>query len=172
MMLPMNNPRAIRHAALLGALLLVFGSLPPAAAQDEHHHEHAGPAIEQLQLDDGAKWATDETLRRGMATIRSAFDAEHEAIRAGAESDARYAALASRIETAVQDIVENCKLPPAADANLHYIIADLMRSVNEMRGGEPSRTRRDGAVLVHGALEAYGQFFDDPAFGGAAAQVP
>jgi hypothetical protein len=31
-----------------------------------------------------------------------------------------------------------------------------------MRGKEPARTRHDGAALVHGALIAYGKYFDDP----------
>jgi len=31
-----------------------------------------------------------------------------------------------------------------------------------MRGQDPQRTRHDGAALVHGALIAYGKYFDDP----------
>jgi hypothetical protein len=34
-----------------------------------------------------------------------------------------------------------------------------------MRGQDPQRSRHDGAALVHGALRAYGQFFDDPGWG-------
>ena len=78
--------------------------------------------------------------------------------------DAQYDALAGRIEREVNSIVANCKLPPAADANLHYVIADLMQGVSLMRGGDPQRTRHDGAALVHGALKAYGKYFDDPEF--------
>jgi hypothetical protein len=33
-----------------------------------------------------------------------------------------------------------------------------------MRGQDAQRTRHDGAALVHGALGAYGRYFDDPAF--------
>ena len=56
----------------------------------------------------------------------------------------------------------NCRLPPAADANLHYVIADVLQGVNLMQGKDPVRTRHDGAALVHGALIAYGKYFDDP----------
>jgi hypothetical protein len=97
-----------------------------------------------------------------MAAINAAFAADHPAIHAGHETDAQYDALAGRIEAQIESIVANCKLPPAADASLHLVIADLMQGVSVMRGGDPERTRHDGAALVHGALEAYGTYFDDP----------
>lgn len=182
---------ATRRTALLALLAITCGALsvactnhedasPPvvddATADHAAHMDHAaqatsGAAIGQLALDAGRKWTTDAPLRAGMAAIHEAFDAEHAAIDAGSMEDARYEALAARIDTHVQDIVRNCKLPPAADANLHYIIADLARGAQEMRGRDPARTRRDGAVLVHGALGAYGEFLDDPEFG-AAGELP
>ena len=142
-----------------------------ALAQQEHQHQHgqATAAVGQLQLDAGRRWPTDASLRSGMAQIRTAFDADHPAIHAGKESDSQYEALAARIESQVTDIVKNCKLPPAADANLHYVIADLLHGVSLMRGQDPARTRLDGAALVHGALIAYGKYFDDPGWTAAAA---
>jgi hypothetical protein len=142
-----------------------------ALAQQEHQHQHgqATAAVGQLQLDAGHKWSTDASLRSGMAQIRAAFDADHPAIHAGKESDAQYEALAARVESQVNDIVKNCKLPAAADANLHYVIADLLQGVSLMRGQDPARTRHDGAALVHGALIAYGKYFDDPDWTAAAA---
>jgi hypothetical protein len=134
-------------------------------AQQDHAHEHlheqTGAAVTRLELNAGAKWATDESLRSGMAAIRGAFDADHGAIHAGKESDAQYAVLADRIERQVQAIVANCKLPAEADANLHYIVADLLQGVSLMRGADPQRLRHDGAALVHGVLRAYPQYFDD-----------
>ncbi|MCW5572248.1 MAG: hypothetical protein KIT37_04375 [Steroidobacteraceae bacterium] len=167
-------PDAPRRAILLAPLVIALGVLPVGCAKhDGGHDTHAsgGAAIERLALDAGRRWPTDEPLRAGMAAVHAAYEAERGAIDAGSASDAQYDALAGRIDAEVQDIVRNCRLPPAADANLHYIVADLMRGVHEMRGGDPARTRHDGAALVHGALDAYGSFFDDPAFG-ATAQVP
>jgi hypothetical protein len=92
--------------------------------------DHAQAAVGQLKLNDGEKWATDAPLHAG------------------------------RIEAQVNSIVANCRLPPGADANLHYVIADLSQGVSLMRGGDPARTRHDGAALVHGALSAYDTFFD------------
>ena len=157
-----NRNRAARLAGLLTAGLLSLASALPAAAQTAHEHQHAGAAVANLELDAGHKWATDASLRSGMAAIRSAFDADHPAIHQGKETDAEYEALAARIESQVNDIVKNCKLPPAADANLHYVIADLLQGVSLMRGKDPARTRHDGAALVHGALNAYGTYFEDP----------
>jgi hypothetical protein len=97
-----------------------------------------------------------------MAAIRAAFDADHPAIHAGRQSDAQYEALAGRIEQSVNSIVANCKLPAAADAQLHYVVGDLLQGVALMRGGDPARSRHDGAARVHGALLAYGRYFDDP----------
>jgi len=93
---------------------------------------------------------------------QAAFDADHPAIHAGKETDAQYAALAGKIEAQVQGIVANCKLAPAADANLHYVIADLLQGVSLMRGEDAKRSRHDGAALVHGALLSYPKYFDDP----------
>ena len=160
-----------RYARLAVTLLGCMSVAGSALAQQEHQHQHgqATAAVGQLQLDAGHKWATDASLRSGMAQIRTAFDADHPAIHAGKESDAQYEALAARIESQVNDIVKNCKLPPAADANLHYVIADLLQGVSLMRGQDPARTRHDGAALVHGALIAYGKYFDDPGWAAAAA---
>ena len=155
------RPSFLVVALAASALALAATS---AVAQHEHGHDHdtAKAAITNLKLDGGEKWPTDASLRKGMAEIHAAFEADHPAIHAGKATDAQYEALAGRIEAQVNTIVANCKLPPAADANLHYVIADLLQGVGLMRGQDPQRTRHDGAALVHGALRAYGQFFDDP----------
>lgn len=163
-MLLMRSMRPRFVAGLIASVLAV--SAVPAIAQHDHEHEHGSgaPAVANLELDAGRKWATDASLRAGMADIRAAFDADHPAIHASQQTDAQYDALAGRIEAQVSNIVANCRLPPAADANLHYLIADLSQGVGLMRGQDPARTRHEGAALVHGALRAYGEFFDDPSW--------
>lgn len=156
---------SIRQAAICTAIATGLLALAPGAlAQHQHGHEHgtATVAISNMQFDNGQKWPTDEPLRAGMAAIHAAFKADHPAIHAGTETDAQYEALAGTIEAQVNAIIASCKLPPAADANLHYAVADLLSGVALMRGTDPERTRHDGAALVHGALQAYGKYFDDP----------
>jgi hypothetical protein len=157
--------RKVVCCAAVATGLLVLA--PGALAQHQHGHEHgaATAAVSNMQLDNGQKWPTDEPLRAGMAAIHAAFKADHPAIHAGTETDAQYEALAGTIETQVNAIIASCKLPPAADANLHYAVADLLAGVALMRGSDPERTRHDGAALVHGALQAYGKHFDDPQWG-------
>ena len=149
----------------LAVVALAMSAVTSGAEQGMHEHMHqgGGAAVTQMTLDAGRKWATDAPLRAGMAAIGQAFDADHPAIHAGTESDAQYEALAATIEREVDTIVANCHLPPAADANLHYVIADLMQGANLMRGKVADKSRHDGAALVHGALLAYGRHFDDPA---------
>ncbi len=154
--------RRFRIVIAVAALLVSAMAPDLACAQESHMHAHQGAAVAQLQLDQGRRWPTDASLRAGMAGIRKAFDADHPAIHAGKETDAQYDALAAAVEAQVNEIVAHCKLPPAADANLHYVVADLLQGVNLMRGGDPARSRHDGAALVHGALLAYPKYFDDP----------
>ena len=145
---------------------------PAATGHQAEHHAHgdaAAPLVSRLELDkNGQRWPTDASLRAGMADIRAAFDADHPAIHAGRQTDAQYDALAGRIEGHVNTIVAQCKLPPEADAQLHYVVGDLLQGVSLMRGSDPSRTRHDGAHRVHVALNAYGRYFDDPAWAEAA----
>ena len=152
------------RALVYGALLAAFAA--GASAQQEHQHQHMHAmgkgAVAQLQLDAGKRWPTDPSLRQGMEKIRTAFDADHPAIHAGTETDAQYETLATSIEREVNSIVANCKLPADADAQLHFVIADLLQGVSLMRGKDPERSRHDGAALVHGALNGYAKFFDDP----------
>ncbi len=150
--------------------MLVIASAVATAAPTEHEHSahgHSGAQtalVSQMELNEGARWQTDAALRAGMLEVRTLFDAHHSRIHAGTQSEAQYDELASALEKAVNRIVEQCQLPAAADAQLHYVVGDLLRGVALMRGSDPAHSRHDGAALVHGALNAYGKFFDDPSW--------
>ncbi len=160
--------QTLRALSSLLPVLLISATVQAEAPQHRHddgaEHDHQAGAIAALELDEGRKWPTDESLRTGMASIREAFEAHHPRIHAGTESDEQYAVLAQETEDEVNFIIQNCKLPPAADANLHLVIADLLTGIRVMRGEFAGRSRHDGAVLLHGALDAYGSYFDDPAW--------
>lgn len=158
----MRFNRPVLPGALLVATLLL-STTAPAAETGEHMHHGMNGAVQQITLDDGRRWATEESLRKGMAAIGAAFDEHHARIHAGTETTAQYEALAATIETEVKGIVANCHLPAAADANLHFVLADLLHGAELMRGMVMGRSPHDGAALVHGALLAYGKNFDDPA---------
>ena len=132
-----------------------------AATPDTHAHAQEGAAISALKLNAGKTWQTDAPLRKGMEAIRSAVAADKSAIHSGKITPARYAALGATVETQVAFMIQNCKLPAAADAQLHLIIADLASGADAMKGKD-SAARRTGAEKVVVALEAYGRHFDHP----------
>ncbi len=149
-----------RH--ILSALIVTFlaAGAPAFAANDAHDHGHA-TATATLQLNAGKQWETDAALRKAMGEIRQSMASSLHAIHENKLSPKAYGALAKKVERSVGDIVANCKLPPAADAQLHIVIAELLAGAEQMAG---KAKRMDGAVKVIGALDNYGKYFDDPGF--------
>ena len=56
------------------------------------------------------------------------------------------------------------RVPPAADAQLHIVVADLLAGAEQMGGKVKQGKRVEGAVKVIGALDNYGKYFDDAGF--------
>jgi hypothetical protein len=147
--------------ALAGAAVL---AVPAAAFAGEREHGH-GTEVHKLTLNHGKKWATDEPLRKGMAEIRALVEAQHAGIHKGTLKRAEYASLGDKIEAQVGYVVANCKLDPAADANLHVILEEVLDGVEAMKGKETKRPRA-GADKVVAALNGYGKYFDHPGWKG------
>ena len=132
----MIRSKSMRRTALAAVLTLAFG-VPAFAAGDVHSHDPAAGEA-KLVLNQGKKWETDAPLRQGMESIRSA-------VAKGMDSGA----LAKKVEAEVAGIVQNCKLEPAADEQLHIVIADLLAAAE---AGDPGRVKQ--------ALTASGEHFD------------
>ena len=141
--------RGIRQAALAAALAAVFAA-PAFASGDEQHRHDAGVGA-TLTLNQGKKWPTDAPLRQGMENIRAAYG-----------KNVKYGAFAAKVNTEVAGIVQNCKLEPAADEQLHLVIAELLAGAEAMEGKVKGETPRAGAERVEKALKAYGRHFDHP----------
>ena len=150
--------RTLTRAALAAALSVAF-AVPALAAADAHDH---GTASAALQLDHGKKWQTDEPLRKGMANMRTALAAELKTIHATRATPQQYDGLAAKLNGEVAYIVQNCKLEPRADAELHKVIAEVLGGADAMQGKEKGVSRRAGAERVAAALDQYGRFFDHP----------
>lgn len=149
----------------LNAVVAVLASaavlaLPVAATADVHKHGAVSDA-RRLSLNQGEKWATDEPLRKGMGEIRALVEAQHAAIHKNTLKPADYAALGAKIETQVGSIVQDCKLPPEADANLHIVLEEMLEGVEAMKG-EAKKSPAAGAGRVVAALNEYGKYFDHP----------
>lgn len=143
--------------------LLSLAAAPVFAAGNAHDHGHEAHGA-ALQLNAGKKWETDAPLRKAIGDIRQSMAGSLHAIHENKMSAKAYNGLAKKVEGAVGEIVANCKLPPAADAQLHIVVADLLAGAEQMAGKAKQAKRMDGAVKVIGALDNYGKYFDDPGF--------
>lgn len=130
----------------------------PAWAADTHAHDHE--KVQALKLNAGKKWGTDEPLRQAMARIHAAVGRTLPAAHAGKASTADYDAFGKEIETQIAYMVENCKLAPQADAQLHTIVANLGQGVEAALGKHGDKRRAEGVVKVAQAANAYGKYFD------------
>jgi hypothetical protein len=149
-----------RNAAIFSIALLALGAAPALA--NVHSHEpaaHGVPAF--LAFDEGRKWATDEALRQRMGEIRDALAGQSRAILAGDLGDQEARALGAQIESRVAAIVTECNLPPAADANLHLVVADLVRAADILQGRTSQKPQRGTAIAVR-ATQMYATYFDHP----------
>ena len=151
------------HILIALTVLGLAAAGPSLAARNAHDHGHDAAAV-TLQLNAGQKWETDAPLRAGMGEIRQSMAASLPAIHANKMSAKAYDGLAKKVQSAVGQIVAHCKLPPAADAQLHVVIADLLVGADQMAGKVKGAPRVNGAVKVIGALKAYGEHFDDAGF--------
>jgi len=150
----------------IGIGILLLGFALGSAKAEEHTHEHNDAALQALQLNQGSKWATDESLRQGMNRIHASFSAESAAISSGQMTPERYQALAQKIHTEIAWLVTNCKLDARTDAMLHIILAELIDGAEAMAGKKLWTKPRYGALKVGQALDNYATYFDHPGWGG------
>lgn len=159
------------HGLTLLILMLAL-SVPAVARQGEHEHEHEGEHDHQameagaeldLERPESGKWASDASLREGMAKIRDAFEPAHQAYRSD-EFDAGLAAeLADTVEQQVNFMFANCRLPADADAELHKLLAASLGAARSLR--VPDKLHQ-GLHQLHEVLQAYDEYFDHPGWAG------
>lgn len=142
------------------ALLLAIALSSPLAALAADAHDHGKSAPHKLELNAGKKWGTDDALRQGMSTIHASVAQTLPAAHSGKATAADYNAFGKDVTAQISYIVENCKLDPAADEQLHIIVADLMSGVEAAEGKEGEKKRASGVVKVAEAANAYGKHFD------------
>jgi len=104
------------------------------------------------------RWPTDAPLRAGMARIRIATGALAHAEHGHLDS-AQVRALADELHAAVNAMIAQCKLEPAADAALHPLLARVLQASQALR-----QAPEDPAPLgeLQEVLRRYPQLFDDP----------
>lgn len=137
----------------------------PALAAEAHNHGHGAraEASQKLTLNNGRKWKTDAPLRKGMEEIRNALEQAHGHGHHGEASPAKYVELGRKMESQIASIVMNCKLEPAADANLHVIIGELNAAADAFRGANPADAE-EAMQRAATATRAYATHFDHSGF--------
>lgn len=141
---------------LLAVTAFALGCAGPGFAVEPHAHGGKAAAV-KLQLNNGKKWQTDEALRRGMSEIRAAMAEALTPIHENVFTPAQYDSLAARTQAQIDYVVSNCKLPEAADQQLHIVLEQLIDGVAEMKAA----TGRDhGAAKIVRALAQYGDYFN------------
>lgn len=140
--------------------LLVLLATPALAQNDDQAHDHEAMHASgelDLQRPDAGKWASDASLRQGMSELRSAFEPHHAAYEAGEFDADKAAELAGTVEEKVNFMFANCRLPAAADAELHKLLAAALGAAESLRGSDDPH---EGLHQIHRVLEAYPEFFD------------
>ena len=151
-------------------LLAVALSSPFAALAATDAHDHGKSSPHKLELNAGKKWGTDDALRQAMSTIHTSVSQIQPRAHSGKAKADDYEAFSKDVTAQVAYIVENCKLDPQADAQLHIIVADIMSGVEAAEGKEGEKQRASGVVKIAQASNAYGKHFDHA--GWKAIQLP
>ena len=151
-----------KTAFLLIILPLAFvAKAQNIAEHDSQAHHHHGDNETTLQLSHGKKWPVDESLHKGMTSIKSLIKKPLSRIHHDEFKADEYSKLATDIEHQIHYIFKNCKLPQDADAQLHIILAKTLGGIKQMRA---ESDQRDGAIKIIGALQNYTDYFDDKAW--------
>lgn len=153
----MQSPKFLLLAI---ALALPLTTLAGEAAK----HEHGAAVHTQLELNAGQKWSTDKPLRQAMNNIRSRVAVALPAAHRGQLTPAQYDALGTEVAAQIGDIVQNCKLDPQADAQLHVIVGDIMAGIDTAAGKQHDQERALGVVRIAQSLNSYGKYFDHAAW--------
>ena len=154
-----------RHITAICIAIATLAAAPAFAGP--HSHETRAPSQEAhgtrdgLTLDNGRKWSSDAALRQHMGDIRDMLSRESQAILAGKLTDEQARALGMHIQVKAAAIITDCNLPPAADANLHLIVADLLEAAEILRGKTGMRPQQGTGKAVR-ATQMYATYFDHP----------
>ncbi len=143
------------------AIALSSWGMQVNAQTDVHDHDapHAHEVHEgtTLSLNNGELWETDEALRHGMLEIRAAVTMLTPAFESGQLNQTQAHQLSEAVQGSVNTMIEQCELAPEADANLHSILAELLKGSAALESAPLSSA---GIPVLQGALESYEHYFN------------
>lgn len=155
----MNPTTSKRRRSIIIGLIIIALIAVGFALRSHFQHAHShGNAHDHgatvLALNDGQRWETDEPLRLGMQRIRDAVALQLHEEKA---TPAQTKALATTVQENVTYMMQNCQLAPAADANLHVIINDLLAGASLLT---TEGQTDEGLTQLRHAVETYPHYFN------------
>ena len=123
----------------------------------EHEHDAQTHKLE-LALNHGKRWTIDESLHIGMTSLKREIEINLEAIHNNQFSAVQYQELAGSLNDHLNFLFKNCKLEPQADAQLHILLAKIMRGLEQMKSAD---NQKQGVVLIIQSLDEYPAYFED-----------
>jgi hypothetical protein len=97
-----------------------------------------------------------------MKEIKVSVDRTLPAAHAGKAQAADFDAFGQAVTAQIGYIVENCKLDPKADEQLHIVIAEMVAGADLAQGKQGDPERASGVVKIAQALNTYGAHFQHP----------
>lgn len=166
----------LRVAAAVAVWATVGGATQVlAAGAESHHDQHAAQpgAVKPRALKPGEKWPTDEALRKGMDSVRSAVVAAQADAVANRLDAAGYSRLADALDQQLAAIVRTCKLTPEADAAFHSVVLrPLTHDAGTMRGSPKPEIKQVALMGITQTLRHYGEYFQHPGWDASRAPAP
>jgi hypothetical protein len=121
---------------------------------DKHSHDHAGGLSSADKMEKPArKFAADLNLQKGMTQIHDIIKALH-----NSKGEKDLPSEAAKLEAAVQNIFQTCKLEPEPDKALHGVLAGVLEGAAIFKKGDFDA----GHEKIHSALMRYEEFFEHP----------
>ena len=160
----------INHCKI--ALFVAVTTSLNLANAEQHAHRHESSAdnnaketlssqhapLAAITLNNGNKWAIDNSLHIGMTRIKSEIEIHLNAIHLNTLKSKQYHLLASNIQQHLRYLFTHCKLPSDADEQLHALLYSIMQGTEEISA---SANKRAGAIEIINALQRYPQYFND-----------
>lgn len=142
------------------ALITIILGYCGTAALAEEHSTHSTSSNQEAQLNQGKRWETDKPLRESMEKISLLAKKNMSAIHNEKQTQDAYAEMGNAIKKQTDLIFKNCKLPPAADQELHKILIPILNSVTIFTGKGTSREKHEAFVVLLNSLAQYGSHFE------------
>lgn len=147
------------YLLLAPALALILAAPLSTMAAESAHAGHDASAT-KIELNAGKKWQSDASLRRAMGTMQQQLSTALPRAHAGKLTPEQFQALGADLTAQIAYIVQNCKLEPKADAQLHVLIGQLGQGIDAIEGKEGDAHRAAGVVKAVQALNTYGTHFE------------